>query len=52
MFEEIKEGKLQQRALLLKMNEFWPTIQGVVNSYNPAQLCDYLSSMCRDFSSW
>jgi arginyl-tRNA synthetase len=49
---EEKDKLPQQRALLLKMNEFWPTIQGVVANYNPASLCDYLSSMCRDFSSW
>lgn len=58
LFEEAdnipKVDKLpQQRSILLKLNEFWPMLQdSVVKNYNPGQLCEYLSSLCREFSSW
>ena len=49
-----EEEKLpQQRTLLLHLNEFWPTLQSlVVDRCNPAPMCDYLYTMCREFSSW
>jgi len=42
-----------ERVLLLLLNDFWSVLEkSVVARNNPAALCDYLFTLCRNFSSW
>ena len=41
-----------ERALILHMHKFWPTIIAATEANNPSPVCDYVFTLAQFFSNW
>jgi arginyl-tRNA synthetase len=50
-FEKYLDHPLE-RALMLQVHKFWPTIFGAAESNNPSPVCDFVFALAQTFSMW